>query len=59
MPRRRSRFRFGPTLVVLGLALALSPLVWPGDDNPVSDVVSAVLDAATGRVLEAARDDGT
>ncbi|MGB3544774.1 hypothetical protein [Rubrivirga sp.] len=45
-------------LVALGLALALSPLLWPGADSPVSDVVSAVLDAAADRVLEAVRDDG-
>lgn len=45
MARRRSRL--GPTLVALGLALALSPLVWPDGDGPV-DAVVAVLAAAVG-----------
>ena len=56
MARRRSRL--GPALVALGLALALSPLLWPEGQNPVSDVVSEVVDAAAARVLEVVRDDG-
>ena len=54
----RRRSRLGPALVALGLALALSPLLFAEGDSPVSDVVSAVLDAATDRVLEVVRDDG-
>ena len=42
--RRRSRLR--PLLVALGLAVALTPLVWPEGGGPVDAVVEAVAEAA-------------
>ena len=45
MARRRSRFRLGPALVVLGLAVALSPQVWPEGEGPVAAVLEVVLEA--------------
>ena len=38
--RRRSRLRF--VLVALGLALAVTPLVWPNGDGPVDRVIELV-----------------
>ena len=47
--RRRSCFRLGPALVVLGLAVALSPQVWPGGEGPVAVVVEAALEVVAER----------
>lgn len=49
MPRRRSRLRLRPLLVVLGLALAATPLLWPEGDGPVDRAVAEIV-AAVQRV---------
>ena len=46
----RRRFRLGPALVALGLAVALFPLVWPGDAGPVRAAASALVEAVEDRV---------
>ena len=42
MARRRSRV--GPALVALGLAVALSPLVWPEAGAPVNALIDVVVE---------------
>ena len=42
---RRRRFRLRPALVLLGLALAVSPLVWEDGDGPVEAVFELVTKA--------------
>ena len=41
--RRRSRLR--PALVILGLELAVTPLVWPNGGGPVDRFVELVVEA--------------